>query len=97
MPPYKGPQALGEVLSGVIRELGIQQKLDEVKIVETWAAIAGHKINGITETAWVKGDTLFVKITSSAWRQELHMQRGNWCRRLNEQLGKPLVREIVFR
>lgn len=97
MPVYKGLQPLGAVLGTVIEDLGIARKLDEVRTVEAWAAVAGPQVNGVTEKAWVKGDRLYVKIHSSAWRYELSLSRRAWRERLNEHLGASLVREIVFR
>lgn len=97
MPFSHTPQALTDLLSSVIKDLGIQRKLDEVRTVETWAALAGPQINGVTQSAWVRGDKLYVKITSAAWRHELHLRRREWLDQLNERLGAELVKEIVFR
>ncbi|HEU5115713.1 MAG TPA: DUF721 domain-containing protein [Isosphaeraceae bacterium] len=97
MSPSNTPHALNDLLGAVIKDLGIQRKLDEVRTVEAWATLAGPQINGVTQSAWVRGDKLYVKITSATWRQELHLRRGDWRDRLNEQLGSDLVREIVFR
>lgn len=91
------PQRLGDVLEDVIDAMGVRPKLDEARVVEAWARIAGPQINGVTQTAWVKKRRLFVKIRSAAWRQQLQMQRGRWKERLNEELGRKLVKEIVFR
>ena len=91
------PRPLGNVLGALIDDLGIQPQLDRARIVEAWAAMAGPRINALTDSAWVKGDRLFIKLTSSVWRHELHLQRRAWCDRLNTDLGAPLVREIVFR
>ncbi len=91
------PQALGDVLGGVIDTLGLRPKMDEARIIEAWAALAGPQVNAMTETAWVNSGRLFVRIRSSAWRHELHLQRRVWRDRLNEHLGQPLVRDIVFR
>lgn len=93
----ESPQRLGDVIQDVIRELGVQEEIDEARVVETWAAMAGTKINSVTESAWMKGSTLYVKITSAAWRQELHMNRRKWRKRLNGQLDSDPVDEIVFR
>ncbi len=76
--------------------MGIQHKLDEVRTIESWAALAGPHINAATASVWIRGDKLFVKLTSSVWRQELHLQRAQWRTQLNEALGAELVREIVF-
>lgn len=97
MPSNDGPRPLGEVLKEVIDELGVQEEIDEARVIETWASVAGTKINSVTESAWMKGSTLYVKITSAAWRQELHMNRRQWRERLNGALESDLVDEIIFR
>jgi len=91
------PRPLGEVLQDVIDDLGVQAEIDEARVIETWAAVAGRKINEVTETAWMDGSTLYVKITSAAWRQELHMNRRKWRTRLNSEFESDIVDEIVFR
>ena len=93
---YDKPQALGEVLQGLIDRLGLRQKIDEARIVEAWATIAGTTINGVTDKAWFKSGRLFVRINSAAWRHELHLRRQAWRTRLNQQLEQNLVRESVF-
>jgi predicted nucleic acid-binding Zn ribbon protein len=92
-----GPTHLGDVLEEVIDELGARRKIDEARVVETWASVVSDQINGVTESAWMKDSTLYVKISSAAWRQELHMNRRKWRERLNGALGQEVVEEIVFR
>jgi predicted nucleic acid-binding Zn ribbon protein len=92
-----GPRPLGEVLKEVIDQLDVQAEIDEARVVETWASLAGTKINGVTESVWMDGSTLYVKITSAAWRQELHMNRRQWREQLNEAFDTNPVDEIVFR
>ena len=91
-----GPRPLGDVLQEVIDELGVQKEIDEARVIETWASVAGDKINEVTESAWMKDSTLYVKITSAAWRQELHMNRRKWRERLNGEFESDLVEEINF-
>ena len=97
MPAYHGVQSLNSVMNAVIDELGLRAKLDATRIVETWAMLAGPQINGVTDKAWYRGGKLYVRISSSAWRHELHLRRRAWCQRLNEDLGEMLVDEVVFR
>jgi predicted nucleic acid-binding Zn ribbon protein len=97
MAPQNRPQPLGDVLKDVIDQLGVQEKIDEARVVETWASVAGTDINSVTDSVWMDGSTLYVKITSAAWRQELHMNRRKWRERLNGALESDLVEEIVFR
>jgi len=97
MPDANSPRPLGDVLKEVIDQLDVQEKIDEARVVETWATLAGREINGVTESVWMKGSTLYVKITSAAWRQELHMNRRQWRQRLNGEFETDPVDEIVFR
>lgn len=91
------PKPLGEALSEVIQRLGIRQRLDEAEAVEGWREIAGPRINRVTRDVWIEHGRLYVQITSAAWRQELHFNRGAWLDRLNTHLERPLVKEIIFR
>lgn len=91
------PKPLGELIGKVVSRLGIRRELEEARMVEAWADLAGPQILSVTDSVWVRRGKLFVKITSSTWRQELHLQRTQWVRRLNDHLGANLVQEIVFR
>jgi predicted nucleic acid-binding Zn ribbon protein len=84
-------------MDDVIDGLGVRKRIDAARVVEAWAHVAGLRINRLTSGAWVKRGTLYVKITSAAWRGELHLQRHAWRDRLNQHLGSDLVKDIVFR
>lgn len=91
------PESLGSIVKELVDRMGWKQRIDRERIVEEWAMLAGPQINTVTESVWLKDRTLYVKITSSTWRQQLHLQRGQWRERLNENLGEEVVDEILFR
>jgi predicted nucleic acid-binding Zn ribbon protein len=91
------PRPLGAVLKEVIARLGLGAHIEAARVVETWAALAGPQINRVTDAVWVREGTLYVKLTSAAWRHALHLQREQWRLQLNKALGKPLIQEIIFR
>ncbi len=91
------PQRLGVVLDDLIERLGYRERLDAVHAVETWAHLAGPRINARTDRVWVRQRRLFVQVQSAVWRHQLHLQRRAWCERLNEALGGAVIDEIVFR
>jgi len=91
------PRALGSVLRDVVRSLGIESKLGEGRVIVAWDEIVGPRISQEVTQARVRGTRLIVKIASPVWRNELHLNRNSWCRRLNEELGDELISEIVFR
>ena len=97
MSRYEKPRKIGDVIGGLVDRLGIRQELDEAVVIEAWAAVAGPEINAVTDSAWMKSGKLFVKVTSPARRQQLHMNRSHLRDKVNESLGRSAVVEIVFR
>ena len=95
--PTDGPVRLGDVLEEIIDDLGVRPKIDEARVIEAWKEIVEPQIEEVTTSAWMKDATLYVKISSAAWRQELHMNRRTWKRRLNDEIEQEIVEEIVFR
>jgi len=91
------PQPLGEVLQELIEKMGLQHRIDGARVVEAWAFVAGPQVNAVTDNAWYRKGKLYVRIRSAAWRHELHLRRNEWLRRVNEELGRDIVQEIVFR
>ena len=90
------PQRIGSLIGVVIDEMGVTRRVDEARTVEAWAEVSGPAIQRVTTSCWMKGSTLYVKISTAVWRQELHLQRDAWRDRLNRHLGKTLVRELRF-
>ena len=91
------PQHIGSVLSDLVERLGIGPRLNEAKAVEAWAELAGSSIIAVTDSVRVKSGRMIIKITSPTWRYELSLQRNEWRERINEYVGKEVVREVIFR
>ena len=90
-------QRLGDAINDAIKQLGIQKKLDQARVLEAWQVIAGRAINEVTESVWIDREKLIVKLSSAVWRQELHLQRAAWLKRLHSVAENDLIKEIVFR
>jgi predicted nucleic acid-binding Zn ribbon protein len=91
------PVALSSLIDGVVDRLGVGGRIKEARVEETWTQLAGPGIARVTSRVRLHGNKLVVQLTSSAWRNELHLQRGAWRDRINEALGSEVVKEIVFR
>jgi predicted nucleic acid-binding Zn ribbon protein len=91
------PKPISDVMDSVIDRMGVRTRMDEARVVEAWGHVAGLRINRVTDRAWVKHGTLYVRVVSAAWRTELHLQRHAWCSRLNQHLGSDLVKAVAFK
>jgi predicted nucleic acid-binding Zn ribbon protein len=91
------PQSLGEILKSVTKSMGLDSRMAEGQVIAAWEDIQGEQMRRQIKRSWLQKDVLFVEVASPAWRHELHLDRKAWCERLNNELGREAVREIVFR
>jgi predicted nucleic acid-binding Zn ribbon protein len=91
------PRPLGEIMSEIIKGLGPSTRFAQALVIATWQDISGDQVQRVTESVWIDSRKLYVKLNSASWRQELHLQRRGLCERLNEELGRSEIDEIIFR
>ena len=68
------PTRVAEVLQGYLKAAGIADRVGQATVVEEWPERVGPRIAKATQAESVALDgTLFVRVPSSAWRQELSL------------------------
>ena len=80
-----------------IRAHRMQGKLDEVDVVKAWGVVFGVFVEKQTRSLRLQLDgKLWVKLDSGTLKEELMMAKGKMVDLLNEELGRPLIKEIVI-
>jgi predicted nucleic acid-binding Zn ribbon protein len=90
-------QQIGDVIRDCLRELQIERKLKEVDVISHWQEIMGRTVSSRTEKIYIKGQILYIHVTSSVLKTELLMMRQQIIDRLNERAGEKLIASIVIR
>ena len=90
-------QNIGELVKDLLKELHIDQKLKEIRIINSWGEILGGNIQRSTAKIFVKNRVLFVYLKSPIVRNELMMMKSDIIRKLNEQVGEKVIDELVLR
>ncbi len=85
---------LGEILMKLLRDEGLETPLQQKRLIDAWETVASPLVARYTTEKFIKNQTLFVKITNPALRQDLAMMRTQLMRRLNEQVGALVITEI---
>jgi predicted nucleic acid-binding Zn ribbon protein len=68
------PTRLGEALAGYLKSAGLAERIGQAEVVDAWPALVGERIAHAAAPESVTPDgTLFVRVKSSAWRQELSL------------------------
>lgn len=92
----KNEQTLGEAINEMMRTFGLQQKLDETKLLSSWEKVMGVTIAKHTTKIYISKKKLFVHLNSSVVRQELSYAKEKIITMMNETVGKEVIEEVVL-
>lgn len=95
--PGTNERPLGDIIKTVLRKHGLEDKLTETKIFSSWEKIMGPPIAKYTSRVSLKQGNLIVYLRSSVLRNELTYAKTKIIKMINDELGKPVVQDIVFR
>lgn len=94
--PRKGrPQPISAAISQFLAESGLQERVEQAKVVPEWPTLVGDQIAAVTEPLSVTADgILFVAVRTHAWMSELSLLEPELLASLNRQADRPPVRKI---
>ncbi len=88
---------LGTVLAELIRQHGLDKKIQAQSIPLYWEEIIGPNAAKTAKVKKVEFGKLIVEVGAPVWRTELMMRREEIRKKLNERLGSEMIKEIVLR
>jgi len=94
----KNPQLerVGEVLDQSLKRLDLALRLDEYGVWPIWNDIVGKTIARNAQPEKIRNGTLFVKVTSPVWMQQLQFMKNMIADKLNQRLKQDVVKNIFF-
>jgi predicted nucleic acid-binding Zn ribbon protein len=91
----KKPSALSDVLAGVLRDSGIAERVEQARLIPEWPTLVGTQIAAVTEPTSIAADgTMFVRVTTNAWMNELSLMEPDLLRAQNSPPGRAPVKKI---
>lgn len=85
---------LKDLIPQMLKENKLQKGMDQMRVSETWAEIMGPGVMNYTESVTLKGQTIFVRLNSSALREELEYGKDKIIKMLNESLEDIPVKSL---
>jgi predicted nucleic acid-binding Zn ribbon protein len=92
-----GDGSMKEALQAWLRELRIEQKVSETRLVAQWDRLMGPAIANRTLEVKIRDGVLYVTLNSAALRQELLQSREKIIQLLNREAGAEIIKEVVLR
>lgn len=88
---------IADALKEFVETNRLEQGLNAVNVQDTWKSMMGNGVNNYTTAIQLKGEILYVQLSSSVLREELSYGKEKIISMLNESLGKQIIKELVLR
>jgi hypothetical protein len=93
---YEQPQQIGHIVNEVLSEKGYLTYCQEYSIVSKWPSIAEKGLASASTCERVENGVIYVKVSSSPWRNEAIFHKEELIRRIKESFGCPTIKDIIF-
>lgn len=93
------PMLLKDILSDVIqdkRKTHAHDFLRNVQVFRVWEKVAGTFIRKHAAPNRFERRKLYIELSHPSWKVELQFKKQELLEKLNKELGKDLVQDIVF-
>ena len=92
-----GQYSFGEAMQEFLKGSRLKGEIQALQIGDVWEDIMGKTIARYTEEIKIINDTLFITTHVAPLKQELIFQKEKIKLRVNEALGKKVIKEIVVK
>ncbi|HSK29358.1 MAG TPA: DUF721 domain-containing protein [Candidatus Limnocylindria bacterium] len=89
-------ESLGAVLDHSLKRLDLAQRLDAYGVWTIWNEVVGKTIARNAQPEKIRNGTLFVKVTSPVWMQQLQFMKEMITDKLNQRLNGEAVKNVFF-
>jgi len=93
----RAPERVGGLVTRVLGDLGLDSSVRVVRLAECWEAAVGAEVARHCHPTALRGDRLEVTVDSSAWCQQLQLQRGEILAALDEVAGEDAPTDLWLR
>ena len=88
---------VGDIIRKLMKNPKLAEKMDELDALDVWKELIGDNLKRFVLSAKMNKGNLCVKLSSSVLRNELSYKKSELKERINQKLGKEIVKEIVLR
>ena len=88
---------IDRLIKSYIKENKLEDGLENIEVNNLWYETMKNGVANYTTDLTLKNGTLYIKLKSSALREELSYGKEKIIKLLNEKLKKDLIKKIVLR
>lgn len=88
---------ISQLLDEFVKEQGLQDGLQRVRIYKTWDLVVGDSFAAHTVSKYYANGILYCTVNSSMLRNQLYFRKDDIMVQMNKMLNGPLLSNIVLR
>lgn len=92
----KKTKNIKEVISQLYDRYKLNQKIDEIKLINCWEKVTGKMVSNHTKKIMLKNKTLYVYFDNAALKNEMFYRRFALMEALNLELGNKVIEKIFI-
>ena len=89
--------SMSDAMQKFLDESRLKGSIQALQIEEAWEQIMGKTIARHTDKLQIFGDKLIISTSVAPLKQELNYQKEKIILRVNEALGKQVIKEVIVK
>lgn len=90
-------QSIGAVIRKLLKNQKLEGRLKELDVLKLSEELLGENLMKYINDLSVKNGTLIIKVKSAVVRNELSYQKSEIIKKINEQVGNEILKEIILK
>ena len=90
-------QSIGAVIRKLLKNQKLEGRLKELDVLKLSEELLGKNLMKYINDLSVKNGTLIIKVKSAIVRNELSYQKSEIIKKINEQVGNEILKEIILK
>ena len=90
-------QSIGAVIRKLLKNQKLEGRLKELDVLQLSEELLGKNLMKYINDLSVKNGTLIIKVKSAVVRNELSYQKSEIIKKINEQVGNEILKEIILK
>ena len=88
---------IGSIIRKLMSNPKFSDKFEDLDALNVWKEIVGKQLQGYIIDSRIHKGVLYVKLNSSALRNELSYQKTDLINKINKRLKKDFIKDIILR
>ena len=90
-------QSIGAIIIKLLKNQKLEGRLKELDVLKLSEELLGKNLMKYINDLSVKNGTLIIKVKSAVVRNELSYQKSEIIKKINEQVGNEILKEIILK